>query len=187
MDFLSNLIKRPNSISLPEPNLVAEADAKNPEREVDPDSSSSSSKTVISSRNLSPSPNSLITLAMNRCSIDTDLENLFDSAAQELNSLEQQHNNLIEHEDAVPVLCPEPSDNPSCARETIKQLLNEINFNLDQVTAREMEHLQAMSLEVCVERMCMGKYWVVHWEHYSCSTLSTQVCGPVFVENDWSM
>ncbi|XP_023179017.2 putative mediator of RNA polymerase II transcription subunit 26 isoform X3 [Drosophila hydei] len=148
MDFLSNLIKRPNSISLPEPNLVAEADAKNPEREVDPDSSSSSSKTVISSRNLSPSPNSLITLAMNRCSIDTDLENLFDSAAQELNSLEQQHNNLIEHEDAVPVLCPEPSDNPSCARETIKQLLNEINFNLDQVTAREMEHLQAMSLEL---------------------------------------
>lgn len=149
MDFLSNLIKRPNSIAVPESNSVAEADANRVDRETDPSCSSSAPTAEISSRHTSPSPTSLIT--MNRCSIDTDLENLFDSAAKELDSLEQQHNELIEHVEAAPVSCSDSTEKPTNTRETIKQLLNEINLNLDQVSAREMEHLQAMSLEVCVD------------------------------------
>ncbi|XP_064554118.1 uncharacterized protein tacc isoform X3 [Drosophila montana] len=85
---------------------------------------------------------------MDRCSIDPELDNLFDSAAQDLDSLERQHKDLIEHVDA-PVPSPDAvPKSPNSTRETIKQLLSEINFNLDQVTAREMEHLQAMSLEL---------------------------------------
>lgn len=151
MDFLSNLIKRPNSIAVTESNSVAEADANSVDRKTDPSCSSSAPAAEISSRHTSPSPTSLITLAMNRCSIDTDLENLFDSAAKELDSLEQQHNELIEHVEAAPVSCSDSTEKPTNTRETIKQLLNEINLNLDQVSAREMEHLQAMSLEVCVD------------------------------------
>ncbi|XP_017873421.1 PREDICTED: transforming acidic coiled-coil-containing protein 2 isoform X3 [Drosophila arizonae] len=148
MDFLSNLIKRPNSIAVPDSNSVAQVDAKRPDRGTDPSCSSTAPTAELSPRRTSPSPTSLITLAMNRCSIDTDLENLFDSAAQELDSLEQQHNELIAHVEAAPVSCSESADKPVNSRETISQLLNEINFNLDQVSAREMEHLQAMSLEL---------------------------------------
>ncbi|KRG01817.1 transforming acidic coiled-coil-containing protein 2 isoform X2 [Drosophila mojavensis] len=148
MDFLSNLIKRPNSIAVPDSNSVAQVDAKTPDRGTDPSCSSTAPTAGLNSRHTSPSPTSLITLAMNRCSIDTDLENLFDSAAQELDSLEQQHNELIAHVEAAPVSCSESADKPANSRETITQLLNEINFNLDQVSAREMEHLQAMSLEL---------------------------------------
>ncbi|XP_030240436.1 transforming acidic coiled-coil-containing protein 3 isoform X2 [Drosophila navojoa] len=148
MDFLSNLIKRPHSIAVPDSNSVAAADAKKPDRETDPSCNSSAPTAELSSRHTSPSPTSLITLAMNRCSLDTDLENLFDSAAQELDSLEQQHNKLIEHVEAAPVSGSESTNEPTNSNDTIKQLLNEINFNLDQVSAREMEHLQAMSLEL---------------------------------------
>lgn len=78
-----------------------------------------------------------------------DLENLLDSASQDLDTLEEQHKQLI---DAV--LDPDEvmlaATKPPTPRETIKQLLCDINVNLDQVTTNEMEHLQAMSLEVCV-------------------------------------
>ncbi|XP_017847033.1 uncharacterized protein LOC108603072 isoform X2 [Drosophila busckii] len=79
----------------------------------------------------------LLTLAMNRCSVDTELDKLFVSATQDLNVLEKQHNDLIER-----------VSEPTSPRETIQQLLGEINLNLDQVSANEMEHLQAMSLEL---------------------------------------
>ncbi|KAM8704524.1 hypothetical protein ACLKA7_009037 [Drosophila subpalustris] len=124
MDFLSNLIKRPNSIAMPVP-----------------EASSSS----IEPSTETPSPQ--ISLTMERCSIDTELENLFESAAKDLNYLEEQHNHLIDCVDKEmnPPLVAPLSPTP---RETIQQLFSEINVNLDKVTAHEMEHLQAMSLEL---------------------------------------
>ncbi|XP_030562216.1 PDZ and LIM domain protein Zasp isoform X3 [Drosophila novamexicana] len=141
MDFLSNLIKRPNSIVLPETEPASAPGAS-------PSCSSSAPTAVPSSRHSLSSSTAFITLAMDRCSIDPELDSLFDSAAQDLDSLERQHKDLIDHVDA-PVPCPDsPPKSTNSTRETIKQLLSEINFNLDQVTAREMEHLQAMSLEL---------------------------------------
>ncbi|KRF79048.1 transforming acidic coiled-coil-containing protein 2 isoform X3 [Drosophila virilis] len=141
MDFLSKLIKRPNSIVLPE---TEPAPAPGPSASC----SSSAPTAVPSSRPSLSSPTAFITLAMDRCSIDPELDSLFDSAAQDLDSLERQHKDLIDHVDA-PVPCPDSAPkSTNSTRETIKQLLSEINFNLDQVTAREMEHLQAMSLEL---------------------------------------
>jgi len=129
MDFLSNLIKRPNSIVLPVPETNSTPIVPN-------------SETSTSKQN---------SLTMDRCSIDTELENLFESAAEDLNILEEQHNQLIDNEDKEekPLLAT-----PTTPRETIQQLLSEINVNLDKVTAHEMEHLQAMSLEVCVDCVC---------------------------------
>ncbi|KAH8307756.1 hypothetical protein KR044_012676 [Drosophila immigrans] len=124
MDFLSNLIKRPNSIMLP----IPEADSFTTSL---PSSETTSSLTQVS-------------LTMDRCSIDTELENLFDSAVKDLNCLEEQHTLLIDDTEKE----PEAVSPPSSPRETIEQLLSEINVNLDQVTAHEMEHLQAMSLEL---------------------------------------
>lgn len=144
MDFLSNLIKRPNSIVLPETEPASAPGAS-------PSCSSSAPTAVPSSRHSLSSSTAFITLAMDRCSIDPELDSLFDSAAQDLDSLERQHKDLIDHVDA-PVPCPDsPPKSTNSTREAIKQLLSEINFNLDQVTAREMEHLQAMSLEVGVD------------------------------------
>ncbi|XP_062122082.1 putative mediator of RNA polymerase II transcription subunit 26 isoform X3 [Drosophila sulfurigaster albostrigata] len=127
MDFLSNLIKRPSSIMLP----IPETDSLT--------TNSASSETTSS-----PPPPPQVNLIMDRCNIDTELENLFDSAAKDLNSLGEQHNLLIDDVDKE----PEVVSTPSSPRETIQQLLSEINVNLDQVTAHEMEHLQAMSLEL---------------------------------------
>ncbi|XP_034485319.1 putative mediator of RNA polymerase II transcription subunit 26 isoform X2 [Drosophila innubila] len=127
MDFLSNLIKRPNSIAMSVPE-------------------ESSSSIEPSTETSSPQ----ISLIMDRCSIDTELENLFESAAKDLNCLEEQHNHLIdidtvEKEEVKPTLATPTKPSP---KETIQQLLSEINVNLDRVTAHEMEHLQAMSLEL---------------------------------------
>lgn len=126
MDFLSNLIKRPHSIA-------AMSDAKG--------SSPSPTATAVPVAEITAAP------AMNRCTNETDLEDLLDSASQDLDTLEKQHNWLI---DTVVDPVEEVLEKPKTPRETIKQLLSGINVNLDQVTANEMEHLQAMSLEVCV-------------------------------------
>ncbi|XP_030374651.1 uncharacterized protein LOC115624193 isoform X2 [Scaptodrosophila lebanonensis] len=142
MDFISNIIKRPMSIVLP-----------------DPSPSSSSSTTAISTgmqnqkeKSPSPGPNSpLIARAMNR-SINTELTDLLDSAALDLVRLDQQQSTHSVHKenpnnsytDQKPVDPMTPINN----RETIQQLLNEINFNLNQVSINEMEHLQAMSEEL---------------------------------------
>ncbi|KAH8407788.1 hypothetical protein KR222_007815 [Zaprionus bogoriensis] len=127
MDFLSNLIKRPHSIAVM--------------------STANGGSSSAPSSSESPSENaSEVAPALERCAIDTDLENLLNSASRDLDSLEEQHNLLI---DAVE---PEEKsgslDTPTTPRETIQQLLCDINVNLDQVTANEMEHLQAMSLEL---------------------------------------
>ncbi|KAH8360053.1 hypothetical protein KR093_010416 [Drosophila rubida] len=124
MDFLSNLIKRPNSILLP----VPEADSRT---------------TNLAGAEATSSPPQ-VALTMDRCSIDAELETLFDSATKDLNCLEEQHNILID----VIEREPEALSSPSSPRETIQQLLSDINVNLDQVSAHEMEHLQAMSLEL---------------------------------------
>lgn len=121
MDFLSKIIKRPHSIA-------TMSDAK---------ASSDTTTTPVSSE-----------ISAATAGPAMDLENLLDSASQDLDTLEEQHEKLI---DAV--LGPDEmlaATKPPTPRETIKQLLCDINVNLDQVTTNEMEHLQAMSLEVCV-------------------------------------
>lgn len=138
MNFISNLIKRPHSIA-------AMSDAKG--------SSGNSPTTTAAAAAVQGAEETAAASApaMSRCTNDTDLENLFDSASQDLDKLEEKHQLLIDNvgEPVEELLL----EKPTTTRETIEQLLSNINFNLDQVTANEMEHLQAMSLEVCVDRI----------------------------------
>lgn len=131
MDFLSNLIKRPHSIA-------AMSDAKG----------SSGDPPTAAAHGAKETPAAAAAPAMSRCTNDADLEDLLDSASQDLDTLEEKHNLLIDT--VVEPVQELLLEKPTTPRETIKQLLSGINFNLDQVTANEMEHLQAMSLEVCV-------------------------------------
>ncbi|XP_034131407.1 transforming acidic coiled-coil-containing protein 3 isoform X3 [Drosophila guanche] len=73
----------------------------------------------------------------------TDLKQLLDSATEDLLQLEEDHSNLLD----LGISDPAPHPLPS-GRETIQKLLLDINVNLSQVSAHEMEHLQAMSAEM---------------------------------------
>ncbi|EDV94832.1 GH17506 [Drosophila grimshawi] len=148
MDFLSNLIKRPISIALPENETKTETEIETETETVSSNSSSSAPTSIVASSGTTKptfTSTSQITLAMNTA----DLDDLFDSAAQDLDILEEQHKQIIES-DVAPLECAaqQPVLKPNYPRETITQLLNDINVNLDQVSANEMEHLQAMSLEL---------------------------------------
>lgn len=108
-----------------------------------------------------------------------DLENLLDSASQDLDTLEEQHQQLIDAVvDPVDIMVAEAK--PSTPRETIKQLLCDINVNLDQVTTNEMEHLQAMSLEVCVKcgKVFSKTYCIFCWLFYYIYNVDRIECDP---------
>lgn len=143
MDFLSKIIKRPHSIA-------TMSDAK----------ASSDTPTAPASSEISAATAPAM-----------DLENLLDSASQDLDTLEEQHQQLLDAVvDPVDIVVAEAK--PSTPRETIKQLLCDINVNLDQVTTNEMEHLQAMSLEVCVKcgRVCSKTYCIFCFGYFTTYT-----------------
>ncbi|XP_039495533.1 uncharacterized protein LOC120454369 isoform X2 [Drosophila santomea] len=76
--------------------------------------------------------------------VSQDLDTLVQSAS-ESPQLKEPHCNLIKE----PISNPLPAtEDISCSRETIQTFLSEINFNLNQVSDNEMEHLQAMSGEL---------------------------------------
>ncbi|KAH8385089.1 hypothetical protein KR200_003472 [Drosophila serrata] len=122
MDFLANIIKKPKSMASGKQPTAMEATE------------------AISSAEEHPS------LAVNqeKPSHSQDLDTLLDSASEDLLLLEKQHSDLI---------LGDPIEDPlatpsSTSRDTIQQLLSDINLNLNQVSANEMEHLQAMSGEL---------------------------------------
>ncbi|XP_043657052.1 uncharacterized protein LOC122622565 isoform X2 [Drosophila teissieri] len=126
MDFLASIIKRPKSIATTgittnQPMTMEALKAASPAD----DYSTPRDKEGLSL-------------------VSQDLATLVESAS-ESPQLKEQHCNLI----MEPILNPLPApEDISCSRETIQTFLSEINFNLNQVSDNEMEHLQAMSGEL---------------------------------------
>ncbi|KAH8418510.1 hypothetical protein KR009_010844 [Drosophila setifemur] len=118
MDFLANIIKRPISMT--------SSGAQSTAMEV---SKAVSTREAVSSRDTAESP---------------DLSALLDSASDDLLLLEEQHILMV---NPLPTAIEKTSP-PNSNKETIQQLLSKINVNLNQVSAIEMEHLQAMSGEL---------------------------------------
>ncbi|XP_070138351.1 transforming acidic coiled-coil-containing protein 2 isoform X2 [Drosophila bipectinata] len=78
--------------------------------------------------------------------VSTDLGSLLDSASEDLMFLEEQHSKMLL--EPIPLPIASPVTPPTSSRDSIQKLLSEINVNLNQVSANEMEHLQAMSGEL---------------------------------------
>ncbi|KAH8248352.1 hypothetical protein KR032_002007 [Drosophila birchii] len=123
MDFIANIIKKPKSMASGKQPTAMEA-----------------------TEAISPADNhlSLENNQEEKPSGTQDLNTLLQSASEDLLLLEKNHNDLIlgdplEHPLATPA---------SSSRDTIQQLLSDINLNLNQVSANEMAHLQAMSGEL---------------------------------------
>ncbi|XP_041450849.1 titin [Drosophila obscura] len=124
MDFLANIIKRPLSIGMTDASSSSSG------------SSGDHSSTDSSSSKPRDAPSALASMAAH-----TDLNQLLDSATEDLLQLEEDHSNLLGLGNTDP--------NPlRSGREGIQKLLLDINVNLSQVSAHEMEHLQAMSAEM---------------------------------------
>ncbi|XP_017046043.1 uncharacterized protein LOC108091379 isoform X2 [Drosophila ficusphila] len=127
MDFIANIMKRPKSIATTGITSTQPADVE-ATKAVSPDIDPPS-----------PRDNEGVSL------ISTDLGTLLESASEDLERLEEQHCSLLMEPIELPIATPA---NSGSSRETIQQLLSEINVNLNQVSANEMEHLQAMSGEL---------------------------------------
>lgn len=135
MDFIANIIKRPLSVgSSGSPHAAAMEAAQAP---------------------------SDVTPRAGDPLRSTDLGALLDSASEDLLFLEEQHSNLLLEPLAIPMASP--TTPPTSSRESIQKLLSEINVNLNQVSANEMEHLQAMSGEVCPRKTKTDPCVVVLW------------------------
>ncbi|XP_016997528.2 uncharacterized protein tacc isoform X1 [Drosophila takahashii] len=126
MDFIASIIKRPKSIATTGITATQPAgmDASEVIRPTDPHPSPGDNEGVPP--------------------IPSHLDTLLESASEDLLRLEEQHCSLPV---SITHAAPESSSSSS-SRETIQQLLSEINVNLNQVSANEMEHLQAMSGEL---------------------------------------
>ncbi|XP_034660321.1 transforming acidic coiled-coil-containing protein 3 isoform X2 [Drosophila subobscura] len=114
MDFIANIIKRPLSMGRTDASSTSNGDQSSTDSE--PRASMAA---------------------------HTDLNQLLDSATEDLLQLEEDHSNLLD----LGISDPAPRPLPS-GRESIQKLLLDINVNLSQVSAHEMEHLQAMSAEM---------------------------------------
>ncbi|XP_016977274.2 uncharacterized protein LOC108043205 isoform X2 [Drosophila rhopaloa] len=128
MDFIANIIKRPKSIATTGITTTQPTGKKATE--------------TASPVDDHPSPKDREGEAP---LIGTHLGTLLESASEDLLRLEEQHSSLLMDPHSTPPTSPA---NSSSSRETIQQLLSEINVNLNQVSANEMEHLQAMSCEL---------------------------------------
>ncbi|KAH8340573.1 hypothetical protein KR059_001434 [Drosophila kikkawai] len=122
MNFIANIIKRPKSIVSRKQGTAMEATEGFSPADDRPSEGDNEEKSTGSQ----------------------DLKTLLDSASEDLLQLEKQHSDLI---------LGAPIENPlaiqaSSSRDTIQQLLIDINLDLNQVSANEMEHLQAMSGEL---------------------------------------
>ncbi|XP_017081694.2 uncharacterized protein LOC108114978 isoform X2 [Drosophila eugracilis] len=127
MDFIASIMKRPKSIATT-------------------GITSTQSAAMEASEAASPPedlPSAKVTEGVSL--ISPHLSTLLESASEDLLRLEEQHCNLLMEPVPIPLAAPETN---SASRETIQQLLSEINVNLNQVSANEMEHLQAMSGEL---------------------------------------
>ncbi|KAH8343969.1 hypothetical protein KR084_002827 [Drosophila pseudotakahashii] len=126
MDFIASIIKRPKSIATTgitntQPTGMDASEAARP-------------------GDGHPSPRDIEGVPP----IASHLGTLLESASEDLLRLEEQHCSLPV---SIAHAAPESSSSSS-SRETIQQLLSEINVNLNEVSANEMEHLQAMSGEL---------------------------------------
>nr|XP_017031195.1 uncharacterized protein LOC108080809 isoform X3 [Drosophila kikkawai] len=122
MNFIANIIKRPKSIASRKQGTAMEATEGFSPADDRPSEGDNEEKSTGFQ----------------------DLKTLLDSASEDLLQLEKQHSDLI---------LGAPIENPlaiqaSSSRDTIQQLLIDINLDLNQVSANEMEHLQAMSGEL---------------------------------------
>ncbi|XP_032576195.1 uncharacterized protein LOC6613860 isoform X2 [Drosophila sechellia] len=127
MDFLANIIKRPKSIattgiSTNQPTTMEALEAASPADECS-----------------TPRDKGGVTR------VSAHLDTLLESASEELQRLEGKHCDLFMESISKPLPAPEDSTD---SREEIQKFLSEINFNLNQVSANELEHLQAMSGEL---------------------------------------
>ncbi|XP_017119829.1 uncharacterized protein LOC108141124 isoform X2 [Drosophila elegans] len=127
MDFIANIMKRPKSIATTGITTTQPAGKEATE--------------VASPVDDHPSPRDCDGASL----ISTHLGTLLESASEDLLRLEEQHCSLLMDPNSNTPSTPAIS---SGSRETIQQLLSEINVNLNQVSANEMEHLQAMSGEL---------------------------------------
>ncbi|EDV47814.2 uncharacterized protein LOC6551753 isoform X1 [Drosophila erecta] len=127
MDFLASIIKRPKSIATTgittnQPTTMDALEAASPTNDCS-------------------TPRDKEGLPL----VSAHLDTLLQSASEDLQRLEEQHCNLI----MEPISSPLPAhEDTSSSRESIQKFLSEINFNLNQVSDNEMEHLQAMSGEL---------------------------------------
>ncbi|XP_043951382.1 uncharacterized protein LOC108032905 isoform X2 [Drosophila biarmipes] len=132
MDFIASIMKRPKSIATTGITST-QATAMEASKEEHPFSKHSGTATT--------QPAATETQEAEHPS---HLGTLLESAAEDLLQLEEQHCSLLNETISIPLAAAENSS----SRETIQQLLSEINVNLNQVSANEMEHLQAMSGEI---------------------------------------
>lgn len=150
MDFIANIIKRPKSMASGKQPAAMEATKAISPAEDRPSLGDRQDRHVP-----------LVSL---------DLDTLLDSASEDLLLLEEQHTNLIQG-DPIEDLLALPS---SSSKDTIQQLLSEINVNLNQVSANEMEHLQAMSGEVCPQKNTLRPPHCVECFEYLSKVLCNQ-------------
>jgi len=175
MDFLANIIKRPKSIattgiSTNQPTTMEALEAASPADECS-----------------TPRDKGGVTL------VSAHLDSLLESASEELQRLEGKHCELFMESISNPLPAPEDSTD---SREEIQKFLSEINFNLNQVSANEMEHLQAMSGEVCLKELGLSFYvhpWVggvlvlgklhksTHWNFFVMSQCVLPIAYIVFM------
>ncbi|XP_046868287.1 transforming acidic coiled-coil-containing protein 3 isoform X2 [Drosophila willistoni] len=132
MDLFSKIIKRPLSLA-----AITTND--------DGNSSSTAAGTDVSAATAANLVTTGHPLHLGDRSPLLSLRDLLDSAAQDINQLEDQHNNLIAMPQQSAASSPSP---PSTSSDSIQKLLSAIHVNLNQVSAHEMEHLQAMSAEL---------------------------------------
>lgn len=141
MDFIANIIKRPLSVA--------------------------GSGSHAAAMEATQAPTDVAPRAGGAPLMSTDLGALLDSASEDLLFLEEQHSNLLMEPLPIPMASP-PITPLTSGRESIQKLLSEINVNLNQVSANEMEHLQAMSGEVCPRKLIpvLRGMWVKCVEHF---------------------
>jgi len=146
MDFIASIIKRPKSIATTgitttQPAAMEASEVRHPSPR-DNGITTGIATTQPAATEASPRDNE------GDSPISLHLGTLLESAAEDLLQLEEQHCILLKEPNSIPLAASENSS----SRETIQQLLSEINVNLNQVSANEMEHLQAMSGEVCPQK-----------------------------------
>jgi len=146
MDFIASIIKRPKSIATTgitttQPAAMEASEVRHPSPR-DNGITTGIATTQPAATEASPRDNE------GDSPISLHLGTLLESAAEDLLQLEEQHCSLLKEPNSTPLTASENSS----SRETIQQLLSEINVNLNQVSANEMEHLQAMSGEVCPQK-----------------------------------
>ncbi|XP_037730767.1 uncharacterized protein LOC119561016 isoform X3 [Drosophila subpulchrella] len=148
MDFIASIIKRPKSIATTgitttQPAAMEASDVGHPSPR-DNGITTGIATTQPAATEASEAKHSSPRDNEGGSPISLHLGTLLESAAEDLLQLEEQNCSLLKEPSSIPLAASENSS----SRETIQQLLSEINVNLNQVSANEMEHLQAMSGEM---------------------------------------